>query len=219
MTIEEAIKLRHSVRRYLPKPLTTDQEKALQKKINDLNQQHHLHIQLIINEEEAFNCFMASYGKFHGVKNYIAIVAKKEKNMEERSGRAVAELVLYSQTLGLNTCIVGKTYKKTKEIIINSNETLVMLISLGYGENQGVSHPMKPISKIAPNYDSSPDWFKKGIDSVLLAPTALNLMNAVFMINEDGKVIAKSKIGVCRKENLGIMKYFFELGSKKKITS
>ena len=31
MTIEEAIKLRHSVRRYLPKPLTTDQEKALQK--------------------------------------------------------------------------------------------------------------------------------------------------------------------------------------------
>jgi|BioPla2DNA2_1021312.scaffolds.fasta_scaffold63867_2 nitroreductase len=32
MTIEEAIKLRHSVRRYLPKPLTTDQEKALQKK-------------------------------------------------------------------------------------------------------------------------------------------------------------------------------------------
>ena len=39
------------------------------------------------------------------------------------------------------------------------------------------------------------------------------------MINEDGKVIAKSKIGVCRKENLGIMKYFFELGSKKKITT
>ena len=80
-----------------------------------MNQQHHLHIQLIINEEEAFNCFMASYGKFHGVKNYIAIVAKKEKNMEERSERADAELVLYSQTLGLNTCIVGKTYKKQKK--------------------------------------------------------------------------------------------------------
>lgn len=154
-----------------------------------------------------------------GLKITLLLLLKKKKNMEERSGRAVAELVLYSQTLGLNTCIVGKTYKKTKEIIINSNETLVMLISLGYGENQGVSHPMKPISKIAPNYDSSPDWFKKGIDSVLLAPTALNLMNAVFMINEDGKVIAKSKIGVCRKENLGIMKYFFELGSKKKITT
>lgn len=53
------------------------QKKTLQKKIDECNKESGLYIQLVTDEPKAFDGFMAHYGKFSGVTNYIALVGKK----------------------------------------------------------------------------------------------------------------------------------------------
>lgn len=222
MTLEEAVFARHSVRKYRPESLTKAQVEELQARIRRLNENFALHMQLILNDDVAFSGRLAHYGSFRNVKNYIAVAGLKstagcEATLEERAGYATAELVLLAQTLGLNTCVVGLTFKKTPTIEIDDGEKLELVIAIGYGETQGVQHPMKPATRIAPDYDSAPDWFKKGIDYVMLAPSALNQFKAKFTIDENGRVFAKSRFAPFAKVDLGIFKYFFELGAGREI--
>ena len=64
MTLLEAINQRHSVRRYLDKPLDEKTVNALRAKIDELNEAGCLHIQSVTNERSAFSGIM-SYGKFY----------------------------------------------------------------------------------------------------------------------------------------------------------
>lgn len=215
MTLDEAVKLRHAVRQYLPTELTKEQVDALQAKTAELNERYGLHLQLILNDEKAFDSRMAHYGKFSGVKNLFALVAQKE--CAEDVGRASAEIVLFAQTLGLNTCIVAMTFQKTENFKVAPGEKVFGAIALGYGQTSGVQHPMKTPEKISPDYTNAPDWFKKGIDYVLLAPTGLNQCRVEFRLNKDESVTAKLKLGLSTKVDLGITKYFFELGAGRKV--
>ncbi len=222
MTLEEAVFARHSVRKYSSTPLTQEQVEELHARIAKLNENFALHMQLVLNDDVAFSGRLAHYGSFRNVKNYIAVAGQKtiagcESSFDERVGYATADIVLLAQTLGLNTCVVGLTFKKTSTIEIDDGEKLELVIAIGHGENQGVQHPMKPVTRIAPDYDTAPDWFKKGIDYVMLAPSALNQFKARFTVDENGRVMAKHRLGYFSKVDLGIFKYFFELGSGKEI--
>lgn len=55
---------------------------------------------------------MAHYGKFSGVKNYIALIGKKSAQLDELCGYYGERLVLKAEQLGLNSCWVAMTYKK-----------------------------------------------------------------------------------------------------------
>ena len=68
MDIFEAIKSRHSVRRYKDTPLPADVIETLLQKICEVNAEGNLHIQLVTNEPKAFKGKMA-YGTFSGVTN------------------------------------------------------------------------------------------------------------------------------------------------------
>ena len=76
MTIKEAIKQRHSVRNYIHKPLSKKIVEILEEKISECNEKGRLHIQLVTQETKAFTGIM-SYGKFHGVENYLVMAGKK----------------------------------------------------------------------------------------------------------------------------------------------
>ena len=67
MTLLEAIQARHSVRYYTGQPLTDADAQALQEKIDQVNREGRLHIQLIRNERKAFLGPFARYGKFRNV--------------------------------------------------------------------------------------------------------------------------------------------------------
>ena len=71
MDIFEAIDSRHSVRQYKPIPLSEEHKKALIEKIEEINSESGLEIQLVADEPKAFDCLIAKYGNFSGVKNYI----------------------------------------------------------------------------------------------------------------------------------------------------
>ena len=112
MTIQEAIHARHSVRAYNEQPLTEDVVIALEEKIAELNRESHLHMQLVLNEPKAFQGTLAKYGRFRGVNKYVVVTGKKTDDLDERVGYYGEHLVLYAQTLGLNTCWVGLSYSK-----------------------------------------------------------------------------------------------------------
>lgn len=211
----EAMQTRHSVRRYKNKPLTARTISALQAEIEACNQESGLHIQLVTNEPKAFDGFMAHYGKFSGVKNYIAMIGKKGPDLEEKCGYYGERLVLMAQQLGLNTCWVAMTYSKIKTAFSTAQgEKLCIVIALGYGETQGVAHKSKALAEVAKADGTMPDWFQKGVNSALLAPTAMNQQKFTFTLH-DGQVSAKAGIGFYSKIDLGIAKYHFEIGADK----
>ena len=139
MTIEEAIKVRHSVRAYKELPLAENIVKALKEQIALLNREGKLHIQLILNEPKAFLGTMAKYGKFRNVSNYIVMAGKKADDLDERVGYYGEHLVLLAQTLGLNTCWVGLSYSKvTGTYVLDEGEKLACYIALGHEGLQSI---------------------------------------------------------------------------------
>lgn len=214
MEILEAINNRHSVRSYLDTPIEEEKLKKLNMLINTCNKEGDLNIQLVTNEPNAFDCFMAHYGKFSGVKNYIVLIGKKSKDLQEKLGYYGEKIALEAQMLGLNTCWVAMTYKKVKTAFtIGKGEKLVCVLALGYGKSQGLAHKIKKPKEVA-NINNTPDWFKKGIDSALLAPTAMNQQKFRFTL-QDNKVSISTKAGFYTKVDMGIAKYHFEVGAGK----
>ena len=174
MTLQEAITARHSVRKYIDKEIPADIVTVLQDKIAEYNKVGNLNIQLVLNETRAFTG-MLSYGSFSGVRNYFVMVGKKGADLDERVGYYGERLVLLAQTLGLNTCWVGLSYRKVPEAYnVGKDEKLACMIALGYGETQGVSHKIKTIEQVSNASDLTPAWFKRGVEAALLAPTAVN---------------------------------------------
>ena len=221
MTLLEAISARHSVRKYIDKDIPADIIAALQEKVAECNKEGNLNIQLVQNETRAFTG-MLSYGQFSGVKNYLVMVGKKSKDLDERVGYYGEQLVLYAQTLGLNTCWVGLSYRKVPEAYnIGKEEKLVCMIALGYGEIQGVGHKIKTVEQVSNASDITPSWFKKGVEAALLAPTAVNQQKFSFeyvgMNNNRHQVKAKKGISMIgyTQMDLGIAKLHFEIGAGK----
>ena len=222
MTIQEAIEARHSVRAYKEQPLTDDVVKMLEEKITQLNNEGQLHMQLIQNEPKAFQGTMAKYGKFRGVNNYIVMAGQKSENLDERVGYYGEQLVLYAQTLGLNTCWVGLSYTKVANTyVLDNGEKIACYIAIGYGETQGVSHKIKTIEQVSNVNDITPSWFRKGVEAALLAPTAVNQQKFSFEYAgmKDGRHQVRAKKGFSMigytHMDLGIAKYHFEIGAGK----
>lgn len=222
ITIQEAIEARHSVRAYKEHPLSEEIVKLLEEKILELNREGQLHIQLILNEPKAFQGPFAKYGKFRGVNNYIVMVGKKTDDLDERIGYYGEQLVIYAQTLGLNTCWVGLSYTKIPgTYVLDEDEKIACYIAIGYGETQGVNHKSKTVEQVSNATDITPSWFKKGVEAALLAPTAINQQKFSFEYVgvKDGRHQVHAKKGFSlvgyTQMDLGIAKYHFEIGAGK----
>ena len=211
----ELMKQRHSVRQYKPRAIEPEKRAALNDLCSELNQKAELSIQIVYDEPNCFDSFMAHYGKFSGVHNYIALIGKKSPKLEETLGRCGEQLVLKAQELGLNTCWVAMTHGKSRAVV-GPGEKQVCLISLGYGETQGVAHKSKPMQALCRCAEPIPEWFEKGMTAAMLAPTAMNQQKFRFELRADGTVKAACGSGFHTKLDLGIVKYHFEAASGKK---
>ena len=222
MTIQEAIDARHSVRAYKDQPLTEEVAKRLEEEIAVVNQKGNLHVQLIQNEPKAFQGTLAKYGKFRNANNYLVMAGKRAEDLDERIGYYGEHLVLLAQTLGLNTCWVGLSYSKVPgTYVLEEGEKIACYIAIGYGETQGAGHKIKTVGQVSNASDATPSWFRKGVETALLAPTAVNQQKFSFeyvgMSNNRHQVRAKkgfSMIGYTQMD-LGIAKYHFEVGAGK----
>lgn len=215
--LSEAIRLRHSVRRFQNKPLEQKAVDDLQSLIREINIGSNLHIQLVLNEPKAFMSPLARYGKFENVKNYIVMAGPSDMYLGEKVGYFGEAIVLRAQANGLNTCWVGLTYSKVKgAFTLEKGEKVACVIAIGYGATQGVQHKLKKATDISNLGPQSPEWFRDGIDAVLLCPTAVNQQKFYFKYNPlTGKVAASFKRSVFgyNEIDLGIARLHFEIGS------
>ena len=205
MEILELMEKRHSVRQYIKKPIEQEKRNEIDRCISEINEESGLNMQVFYDEPECFNSFMAHYGKFKNVENYIAVVGTKKER--EKAGYYGEKLVLECQKLGLNTCWVAITHGKTKAKT-EKGQKLLIVIALGYGETQGVPHKSKSMAEIS-KADENAEWFTKGMEAFCLAPTAVNQQKFLFEL-KNGVVTAKALMGFYSKTDLGIAKYHFE---------
>lgn len=223
MTLFEAISARHSVRKYKDEPVPSDVLSVLRDKVAEVNRLGGLHVQLVTDEPKAFSGLMA-YGSLSGVRNYFVMAGRKSDDLDESIGYYGEQLVLLAQTLGLNTCWAGLTYSKIPGTYeLGDDEKIACYIALGYGLTQGSGHKVKAREEVSNAGEGTPEWFGRGVEAALLAPTAVNQQKfRLDYLGPEGdgslpKVSAKpsfSMIGYT-KIDLGIVKYHFEVGAGK----
>ena len=214
MTIEEAMKARHAVRRYTGRQLSADAVISLSREIESCNRESGLHIQLVKDEPKAFSGFLAKYGSFRNVNNYIALVGHDTPDFDEKCGYYGERIALAAQMIGLNTCWVAMSFSRGKAgCALAEHERLTLVIAVGYGEDQGKAHRSKPAEKLCRVRGEMPVWFSRGMEAAMLAPTAVNQQHFLFTLENGNKVKAEATGGFYSDIDLGIVKYHFEQGA------
>jgi len=215
MNEKEALFLRHAVRNYKDQSITKDKILEIEKEIDRLRFKSRLYIRLVTEEGKAFSSLMAKYGRFKGVRNYIVISGKKEDDLMERAGYFGLSLSLFLQKLGLNTCFVAVSFSK-KQIVryVPDGNKLAIVLTVGYGVNEGAAHKSKALSELAAIPSSAPNWYQEGVKGALAAPTAMNQQH-FYLEYKDEMVKFTNKGGICSSIDEGIVKYAFEVASGK----
>ena len=215
MTIKEAVKQRHMVRKFTDKPIPADLAELLNARIAENNAAHGLNLKLVTGNSDGIGG-MAKMLLTKTVHSYIVLAGKDRADLDEKLGYCGADLCLYAQTLGLNTWWVGGMFSgkgamkhlETKDVRVNG------VIAIGYGQTQGVPHKSKTAAEISQYNGAAPQWFLDGVEALLCAPTALN--KQPYMVRGDGdRVSLTAGEGHFASIDLGIGKYHFEVGAGK----
>ena len=210
----ELMRARHSVRKYTARKIEPEKVAQLQSEIRAINEESGLFFAVVTENEGVFKAGQPSYGSFSGCRNFFLLFG--EKKAAEKVGYFGERLVLFAQSLGLNTCWCALTFeKKAIPVAAPQGMKLFIVVALGYGETQGTPHKNKPMEKLARITDRTPDWFRQGMEAAVLAPTAVNQQRFHFEQTGERGVRAKALLGPCSRIDLGIVKYHFEQGAGK----
>lgn len=215
MTLEEAIRSRHTVRRYTDRRIPGNVCEQLRDRIQKNNEAFDLAMYLVVEDSGAFSPLLRLV-LAKGVRNYIILAGADRPDLDERLGYCGADMMLFAQVLGLNSWWVGGTFsrKGLSRNALPEAEKILGLIAVGYGVTQGVPHKSKRPEEISAYEGEAPEWFARGVDAVLLAPTALN--KQAFIIRGAGRRVSMTcDSGMFSDVDLGIGKYYFEAGAGK----
>ena len=207
-----AISTRHKVTKYMDTPLSSNVIKALNMRISDINDiTGELKLKLMLNDTKELTAFFKLFLS-KNVKNYIILSGKDSVDLEEKLGYYEMDIMLYAQSLGLNTWWIGDIYNKKSTQKEMYNYRVIGIIAFGYGAHNGTPHKSKNASEVSVYNGNVPKWFKSGVNACLLAPTALNKQS--FFINGTGnKVTLSCNNGNYSHVEKGILKYSFELAA------
>ena len=108
-------------------------------------------------------------------------------------------------------------HKSKVKANLKDGERIAIIISVGYARFRGLAHKNKPLESLCKIEASgkTPEWFYKGMDAAMMAPTAMNQQKFRITLLDGNKVRAKALIGPYSKMDLGIVKYHFEIGAGK----
>lgn len=213
MDFKEAMQKRHMVRKYTDKPLSDEIIAKINERIELNNKTYNLNMKLMINNSKGVSSIMKLI-MARGVNNFIILAGDVSGNLDERLGYSGADIMLYAQTLGLNTWWVGGTFNRSVRRYVD-NKKVTGIIAIGYGQTQGVPHKSKKVEDVS-KYEGTiiPPWFISGVDGALLAPTALNKQDFM-LIGNGNRVKIECSNGIFTGSNVGLIKYHFELGAGK----
>lgn len=214
MTEIEAIRARHSVRAYQNRKIEQEKVAQLKELIEQVNAEGDLHLQFAEDAGKTFQRILSKVMGLGSAPSVIACVGPDDDTLEERIGYYGEKIVLAAQRMGLNTCWAGTFQKNGVPAEVRDGERLVIVIAIGYGENQGKPRKSKTPEQVSNAPDVQTDWFDFGVEMALLAPTAINQQNYVIRLSADGSVTFTDKGGPLSKVDLGIVKYNFTVGAE-----
>ena len=212
MDLDQAIQERHSVRLYTEQRIEGAILSSLQNEITRINEESGMSIRLVLNEPKAFGrVLMKTVVKFTNAVNYLVVSGPESDTLNLDAGYYGEQLVLFAQTLGLGTCWAMMAGKKEADKGLPTGHRSVILISIGYPEDPGSPHKSKSASDVA-DMTNAPDWFVKGVEYALLAPTGVNKQG--FKFERDGnKVRMLFGSSTLAQIDAGIVKFHFEYGA------
>lgn len=213
MRYEKEIQERHSVRKYSDRKIEGEVLEKLQEKIDSVNRESGLNIRLMLDEPTSFRGIMTKMTGFKNAVNYIAMIGPKKEGLAKDVGYYGEDLVLFAQSIGLNSCWAMMNGKKACSGILGNDEDYIIGIAVGYGEDQGTPHKNRPVSDVA-DLEGKPDWFINGVEAAMLAPTGMNAQKFRFDLI-DGKVSLTGGKSTLKQIDLGIVKFHFECGAGK----
>ena len=215
MKMEDALRNRHTVRKYTDKKLQDSFIDVINERIELINQTHHLDMKLIVKDSRVLPIFMRLFFS-KGVRNYIILAGNQAKDLDERIGFAGSEIMLFLQTLGLNSWWVSGTYRHHHVKSKVKNKEVRGIIVLGYGISNGVPHKSNKTPLEVSQYLSgdAPEWFSNGVEAALFAPTGLNKQRFKITGNQNNVKI-EYEGGMFPGIDKGIIKHHFEIGAGK----
>lgn len=99
MTMKEAMKERHTVRKYKNKDIPADIVSCLKERIADNNKVHGLNLALVTHNSEGLSG-IAKMILARGVNNYFILAGTETSDLDEKLGYCGTDLILYAQTMG-----------------------------------------------------------------------------------------------------------------------
>lgn len=204
---------RHSVRSYSDKRIEGEVLDKMMAAIDELQQESGLRIEFHESSRKVFTSPMMKLIGWKGDPGYIVLAGKDTDVLDENCGYYGEKLVLYLQSIGLNTCWVGMFKKGGLDIALSADERPVITIAVGYGNDSGKPHKSKAISEVC-DVSDMPLAFRNGVDAALAAPTAVNQQKFKISSVDGEPVITADGKGPFIKVDLGIVKYHFEVGYK-----
>jgi len=206
----EILRQRHSVRRYLDKPLAGDVRDKLEAFTALCNQEAGLHIQLMCNEP-------AGLGRtFPNCANYLVLAGPRSPGLEERCGYYGEKILLFAQELGLRFCWAGLSHaRRARAYTLERGEVFVIAAALGYGADDGKERKSKTAEDVTRVRGEAPEWFRAGTEAALLAPTAMNRQAFTLELRGNASVRLRYALGPFSQVDTGIVKYHFEIGAGK----
>ena len=222
MELMEAIDHRRSVRKYKDDAVEEDKRTLLDTFAKELSDEGDIDIKIVYDDPEGFASFLARYGSFKNVRNFIILSGNSEDpELGEKCGYFGEKLVLTAETLGLSTCWVGLTFNKAHmKKLIGEDKKVVCVVALGYGTEEEIAsrkpHKSKPMEKVVVSKGTMPEWFGKGVEAALKAPSAMNQQKFRFGV-KSGEPAAVTAKGPYTDVDLGIAKCHFEIATGRKV--
>lgn len=137
MSLIEVIKNRKSVRSYSGEALKKEHVNVINQYIATLKQPlgGNARIELISTNSDSKPVKLGTYGVISNVKDFLTLVYEPGPLAKENAGYLFEQVVLFCTSLGLGTCWLGGTFKKSdfaKQIQIKKDEIFSIVSPVGY---------------------------------------------------------------------------------------
>lgn len=212
MDMSQAMRERHTVRRYTKDPIPAELAERLQERIKRTNVEQGVSMRLMLDDPKGVYAAMKMMMAARNVRNYLLLAGPDRADIDERLGYAGSDVMLYAQTLGLNSWWCGGMYNRSEAQKNAPGLYTQGVIVVGYGQDAGMPHKSKAPTDVATYEGEWPQWFSDGVEALLLAPTAKNRQS--YTVHGVGnRVSLTCDNGAFSGIDLGIGKHHFELGS------
>lgn len=185
------IRERKSVRTYKDVPLKKEDKEKLQAYAATVKGPFEAPLRLVLLDnkeiEKASGGKLGTYGVIKGASSYIAAATVNQGRAMEQLGYCLEMVVLYAASLGIGTCWLGGTFKRSQfadQIKLQEQELLPIVTPIGYpAEKRGMVESL--MRKVAGSDHRKP-WeelfFLEGFDHTLSKAAAGEFAEALEMV-------------------------------------